>query len=75
MIIAGGTYGSHMLTYSYLFYQIEDQDQFQISTGTVASAWQLGKFLGDIIAQTTVYFNEGSSDTLPYITTVGNKII
>lgn len=67
-------YSASILTYSYLYAQIEDVDKFQMATGIVTAAMQLGKFVGDLTAQLVIAATGGSYVLLSYITVCGNEL-
>lgn len=67
-------YSASILAYSYLYAKIEDVDKFQMATGIVTAALQLGKFTGDLTAQFVIAATGGSYALLPYITAFSNEL-
>lgn len=74
MVGFGGMYCTSVLTYSYLFAQLDDKQQFQKSAGTVAVGVQLGKFVAGLSAQIIVSTTEGNVTVLPYLNAFGNLL-
>lgn len=72
MVGLGVMYSSSALAPSYLYAQIADPKHFQMATGIVWCALQLGKFVGDIVAQLIVNGTGGIYTILPYCNVFSN---
>ncbi|XP_022169842.1 thiamine transporter 1-like [Myzus persicae] len=62
----GAIYSCNMIAFCYLYAKIEDVDKFQMATGIVSAAIQLGKVVGDFSAQIIVSATGGIYTLLPY---------
>ncbi|KAL4144145.1 hypothetical protein QTP88_006371 [Uroleucon formosanum] len=62
----GAIYSCNMIAFSYLYAKLENIEQFQMATGIVSAAVQLGKVVGDFLAQAIVNVTGGIYTILPY---------
>ncbi|XP_060835087.1 thiamine transporter 1-like [Rhopalosiphum padi] len=62
----GAIYSGDMIALCYLYAKIEDVEQYQMATGIVTAAIQLGKVVGDFSAQIIVSATGGIYTILPY---------
>lgn len=61
-----------MIAFSYLYAKLENIEQFQMATGIVSAAVQLGKVVGDFLAQAIVNVTGGIYTILPYCNVFSN---
>lgn len=64
-----------MIAFCYLYAKIEDVEKFQMATAIVSAAIQLGKVVGDFLAQAIVNVTGGIYTVLPYCNVFSNKMI
>lgn len=64
-----------MIAFCYLYAKIEDVEKFQMATGIVSAAIQLGKVVGDFSAQIIVNMTGGIYTILPYCNVFSNQTI
>ncbi|XP_026812981.1 folate transporter 1-like isoform X2 [Rhopalosiphum maidis] len=62
----GAIYSGNMIALCYLYAKIDDVEQYQMATGIVTAAIQLGKVVGDFSAQIIVSATGGIYTILPY---------
>lgn len=74
-VCLGVMYSANMVAFSYLYAQIEDIHQFQMATGIVAAASQLGKVTGDFLAEVIVNTTGGVYTALPYCNVFSNDLL
>lgn len=70
----GAIFTGDMLGLCYLYAKI-DVDQYQMATGIVTAAIQLGKVVGDFSAQIIVNATGGIYTILPYCNVFSNQMI
>jgi len=68
----GAIYSGDMIALCYLYAKIEDVEQYQMATGIVTAAIQLGKVVGDFSAQIIVSATGGIYTILPYCNIFSN---
>jgi len=70
----GAIYSGDMMGLCYLYAKI-DVEKYQMATGIVTAAIQLGKVVGDFSAQITVNATGGIYTILPYFNVFSNQMI
>ncbi|XP_025208659.1 thiamine transporter 1-like [Melanaphis sacchari] len=69
----GSIHSTDKIAYCYLYAKIKDVEQYQMATGIVTAAVQLGIVVGDILAQIIVNATGGIYTILPYCNVFSNQ--